>query len=214
MAAALSAALFALPSLAATITFEAVVSAVPTDAEIEELEEVLGEPIPVPLPVLGDAGKVTVEIDDALLDAPLPYEDEFPYGSITARLEIPGLLVSEIDVNSYFGVSVFGNELHVVDDDATRLPGFPYSWDGINGVYFTFADGVGTPETFGELFAALATPGTRGDFQPSIGGYSTPADFVVDILPNAPAPIPLPASGLLLMAGLGGLAAARRLRTG
>ena len=132
--------------------------------------------------------------------------------------------VANFEVSSLFG-SIDGSEFTFgttqVDADGEEggptVTGYTFSYTpgegdpfitafaAKGGPSFTFYDGYGDEEN-DIRFATFITPfNTNGGNQPKTYGLSNLTFFDTSV-----APIPLPAAGWMLLAGIGGLAAARR----
>lgn len=240
---------FALPVLAAlpfslcatgagasVLSFDAVVSSVPTDAELRALY--IGperDPAPadygVALPKIGTAARITVEIDDAIMDETLHVTDlEFPGPPDAFRVTatIPGYLDSVVYAS--YPVRYTPRSLTVSSDDGSRYGGklpedtrFGTVGDGgIDLVRFDDATPADAPpKTVRALYEALSLPGVSGRFSADLGDYVDSAYLTLDFeatttsdvspLARSLAVVPLPGSlGLLLLGGSGFFLAGRR----
>ena len=82
---------------------------------------------------------------------------------------------------------------------------FRWNWDGTYGGTFN----VGYYNQTSTASFALGS-GFAGTLYVGIYGWGSPVGYTVSAPGNAPAPVPLPASAVLLLAGIGGLGAVAR----
>lgn len=165
-------------------------------------------------PAVGSAGTLTYTIDGAddapLMDAPggFPSGDNFGF---SAWLDVGGWSAG------FLNSPVTNVESYYSGTDLFRISGTDITADGETGTFagslrFTFAAPLATaPATYGDLRAtigsgALASFSFNGD---SFGGGNWVSFAFQQV---APAPVPLPATGLMLMGGVMTLIAARRRR--
>ncbi|GFE63971.1 VPLPA-CTERM sorting domain-containing protein [Litoreibacter roseus] len=174
------------------------------------------------IPGFGTEGTVVLEVlgDDA---DPLPGNNEAS-SVFNLSVDIPGVSYSNAEVPT-----------PVLDETAYLTEGFAFSNQGgtldigqgdealtfTSGLGLTFGSEVGSaPTTVGELIAALSAPGAGGAFFASgtAGGGTEFFSLTATLTAiedsgtggdGGVSAVPVPASGLLLIAGLGGLALVR-----
>jgi hypothetical protein len=174
------------------------------------------------LPDVGSTGIVSFNLNGAALDAdgdpntgvnldnPLPVADAGAAAAVFGSLA----LFADLDFPTVFGFpggARFSNGAFAGIDISLTGPGCAGLACTLAGSFQVLVPGAAAPTTFTEVEALLNNPNAQGIF--SFNG-TVQGEFVSFRAESSPAvaPVPLPASGVMLLAalGLGGLYARRR----
>lgn len=205
-----------------------------TISDVGQLEESLTTPIHVSV---GDAYTFEFTFDTAIPDQePDPWRGRFP-NAVSARFTVgtESVGIDKPGFNAYSGITANYEPCEPQficairnTSDSVYVDAFPLSWDSIPAgqsptpgtFFFTAAWGLNGPVRPGPLSSdAIPSADTLAEFDfGSAGitvfgehGYYSFANGLIDSVTSATTtPVPEPSTGLLFLAGLGGLIALRR----
>lgn len=162
------------------------------------------------LPSLGTDGTISITFDAAALDAdPAAPEFGMPFPElpgVTVEYSSAGLSSSLTEPSAF----AFGGGVRFSNSDFSNIvvsvPGTNCSSIGCTlagSFYFAGPAGTATPSNYADVEAILANPSTSAAF--SFNGTILSGEFVSFRAESTMAPVPLPASALLLVGALGGI---------